>query len=326
MLNERKVNLSIAIPTYNRPKQLENCLRSILSQVFDGVEIVVSDNSSSLDSCFVVQRLEKEYKYPIKYSRNLENIGLDRNFHRVVALSSGEYVQWLSDDDELLPGSIDYVYELVLIKLKQPTFIFLNSIGYREVAGSRVWSQPIVNANEHIDSSTPEKAINLMGGYVTFISAFCFPRREWLDLVDSKNYFGTNLYLTYALLGFLSRYRQVVIIQKPLVAHREVYEGNFPLLSTYTIGLKKIFTEYSLICNFNKKSMNNTYDKILSKDIFQLMYCYKMGVFEANCRVNVFNDIIRPLWGRKIFWLKFFPILILPRYVIKIIKNIYDKI
>lgn len=321
-----KLNLSIAIPTYNRPKQLENCLRSILPQVVDGVEIVVSDNSSSLDSYSVVSKLEEEYKYPIKYSRNIENIGLDRNFHRVVALSSGEYVQWLSDDDELLPGSIDFICELITSKLKKPTFIFINSIGYREANQSREWSQPIIDTHKLIDSSTPEKAIDLMGGYVTFISAFCFPRMEWLESDAPENYFGTNLYLTYALFSFLARYKQAEIIQKPLVAHREVYEGNFPLLSPYTIGLKKIFTEYSLICNFDKESLNKTYDKILSKDIFQLMYCYKMGFFKANCRVSIFHDLIKPLWGRKVFWFKFLPILILPRFAVKIIKYIHDKI
>ncbi len=44
---KKNKNLSILIPTYNRPKMLMECLNSIINNIDFEYEIIISDNSNN---------------------------------------------------------------------------------------------------------------------------------------------------------------------------------------------------------------------------------------------------------------------------------------
>ena len=70
--------LTIAIPTYNRKDLLERCLNSIIPQMDKDIEIFISDNASSDGT---EEMVREKFNYPfIRYRKNEENIGSDRNF------------------------------------------------------------------------------------------------------------------------------------------------------------------------------------------------------------------------------------------------------
>lgn len=50
---------------------------------------------------------------PIKYNRNEENIGADRNFLKCIQWASGKYIYLLGDDDILKPGMLKYLLDLL---------------------------------------------------------------------------------------------------------------------------------------------------------------------------------------------------------------------
>jgi glycosyltransferase involved in cell wall biosynthesis len=80
--------ITICIPTYNREKFLPETLDSIIEQDgfnIDDIEIVISDNASVGNTATIVQEYQKKYKN-IKYFRNDENIGSDRNILKVMQL------------------------------------------------------------------------------------------------------------------------------------------------------------------------------------------------------------------------------------------------
>lgn len=96
--------LSICIPTYNRKKYLKESLDSIINQEWfneEEIEIVISDNASIDNTTEFVKEYQNKYKN-IKYFRNDENIGADRNIIKVLQLWNGKYVWWISDDDIML--------------------------------------------------------------------------------------------------------------------------------------------------------------------------------------------------------------------------------
>lgn len=97
MKKNRNPFVSIAIPTYNRAHSyLQSTLESALSQTYDNIEIIVSDNCSTDHT----EHLVKQYRdNRIRYFKQPENIGLKNNFNFCVQQATGRYFLLLCDDD-----------------------------------------------------------------------------------------------------------------------------------------------------------------------------------------------------------------------------------
>lgn len=106
--------LSICIPTYNRSSNLDRCLHAILSQLKDdsSVEVLVSDNASTDDTPEIVRRYAARYPY-LKYSRNSENIGADRNIYHVMRQAHGSFIKMQGDDDYFVEGTLIPLIDIV---------------------------------------------------------------------------------------------------------------------------------------------------------------------------------------------------------------------
>lgn len=102
--------LTIAIGTYNRPNYIQRQVRDILSQLEDGVSLVVFDNCSDIP----VSSLFTEDELPLfKIIRNKVNIGRDQNQVRCIEFVDEGWVWTLSDDDKLKPNAIKSAISLV---------------------------------------------------------------------------------------------------------------------------------------------------------------------------------------------------------------------
>lgn len=109
-----RMRISICIPTYNRPERLADCLASLIKERREGdvdFEVCVSDNGSSAETGQVVRAAQAQM--PIKYHRNGSNLGIPRNFLKVVSMASGEFAWLLGDDDLLMPGAIAHIDQLI---------------------------------------------------------------------------------------------------------------------------------------------------------------------------------------------------------------------
>lgn len=90
--------VSIGMPVYNGQQYIRRALDSLLVQDYDNFELNISDNAST----DLTQRICAEYAerdQRIKYYRNSINVGSNKNFARVFALSQGEYFMWASCHD-----------------------------------------------------------------------------------------------------------------------------------------------------------------------------------------------------------------------------------
>jgi glycosyltransferase involved in cell wall biosynthesis len=95
--------LSVCIPTYNRVQYLQKCLRSVIPQITEEVEVIVQDNASSDDTWQFLSGID----HPgVHVARNSTNIGLVGNFIEVVKRARGTYIYVLTDDDYLLIDGI----------------------------------------------------------------------------------------------------------------------------------------------------------------------------------------------------------------------------
>jgi len=119
--------LSICIPTYNRPKQLPNCLHSIyLAKKNSNLdfEVCISDNGSNYDITKIIN--EYQDKLNIKLNRNEVNLGYQPNLLRVISIAQGEYVWAIGDDDLLMPDSLK-IMEKLFLDNRDVDFFYVNS-------------------------------------------------------------------------------------------------------------------------------------------------------------------------------------------------------
>ena len=98
--------VSVIIPTYNRPHTIERAIRSVYSQSYSNIEIVVvDDNAKNLNARKKTSEIMK--KYPrVKYIKNQKNVGGAESRNIGIRTAKGKYVAFLDDDDEFLPSKI----------------------------------------------------------------------------------------------------------------------------------------------------------------------------------------------------------------------------
>lgn len=94
--------ITTIIPTYRRPKLLLRAIQSVLNQTYPRFLVCVYDNASGDETEAVVTEIA-EHDPRVRYHRNSENIGLARNFAHGAAQVTTPFLNFLSDDDLILP-------------------------------------------------------------------------------------------------------------------------------------------------------------------------------------------------------------------------------
>jgi glycosyltransferase involved in cell wall biosynthesis len=110
MSGSDNINLSVIIPTKNRPHLLQRAMASVALQNYPNFEVCIADNNTDAQIRQQVQATVNDFrkKHPeIKwlyihsnkpYAAGTRNDG--------IAITQGKYIIFLDDDDELLPQSI----------------------------------------------------------------------------------------------------------------------------------------------------------------------------------------------------------------------------
>ena len=98
-------NISVIIPTHNRPGLLKEALHSLCQQSLKPHEIIVVDDAS--DSPVLENDLKEEFVNNIRVLRNNIAHGLAWVRHQGVEASTSDYIIHLDDDDLLAPEAIE---------------------------------------------------------------------------------------------------------------------------------------------------------------------------------------------------------------------------
>lgn len=96
--------VTIAIPTYNGSRWIDETLDSALAQTYSDLEVLVVDNGSTDDTCERVRRRADER---IRLEQQPENDGAVPNHNRCVRLARGKLVKFLHQDDRLYPPCVE---------------------------------------------------------------------------------------------------------------------------------------------------------------------------------------------------------------------------
>ncbi|WP_259765788.1 glycosyltransferase family 2 protein, partial [Pseudomonas protegens] len=96
--------VSIVIPAFN-PRFFSQALDSALAQTYQPLEIVICDDSADDQIQRIVEAVA-EPAHPVRYLRNPQRLGLQKNVLRCVEEARGELIKVLCDDDRLFAPSI----------------------------------------------------------------------------------------------------------------------------------------------------------------------------------------------------------------------------
>jgi glycosyltransferase involved in cell wall biosynthesis len=235
--------LSICIPTYNRAHYLKECLDSIVCQfddenVKDNVEIVVSDNASEDNTQQLLKEYQKKFNN-IRYFKNKENLGFDKNVDNVLTLATGKFCWTLSDEEILEKDSLSTVLEIIR---SHPEISYIG-ISRRNKASQEI--QYFKNGNECIQKGLPP------GGYLSF-NIF---NKKFLP-ADRKKYYG-NYWFHYSCVLEIIANKPFIVVKNNFikeVEHKPRLEMGGANFFIYTF-LKQIIQDLPQF-GYEKKSIN----------------------------------------------------------------------
>jgi len=315
-----KIDLSIAIPTYNRSAKLVKTLESIIEQLEVGqtnIEIVISDNCSTDNTQMVIEDYSKKYPF-IKYYKNSVNRGIDYNIFKCTDLSKGEYVHLLSDDDLLREGSLVYIMNLIETN-PEVSFFYLNGRGFElDNDKSLIFDpNPVINQSEDIVFDDKNDFVDFLGTQITFISAFLLHRETWNINQDKERFIGTDIYLSYDLIHLLANSNKYMFVAKDLISvHKDYTAGNYRIFYAFAYQWRKLLLEEAVYIGFDKDRMRSLFNRSI-KGLEGRIKAIKRGNVTATLNLEALKNIIFSTYDTKVFWLKLLPALLKPALIHK---------
>lgn len=110
MSMEQEGIVSVIIPVYNVEAYIERCLKSIMNQSYNKLEIICIDDRGSDNSCEIIEKYMQQDSRIILY-HNENNIGLGASRDKGLKLCTGEYVTFVDSDDYIKKDYIERYYK-----------------------------------------------------------------------------------------------------------------------------------------------------------------------------------------------------------------------
>jgi glycosyltransferase involved in cell wall biosynthesis len=146
--------VSVGLVVYNGEDFLREAIDALLAQTFQDFELIISDNAST-DSTEQICREYAAKDQRIRYFRNEQNIGVARNFNRVIELAKGEYFKLAAHDDICAP---DFLLKCVEVLDRDPSVVLCYTrIQIIDGNGKILWNGEDSVNSLAADSSEPHK-------------------------------------------------------------------------------------------------------------------------------------------------------------------------
>ena len=116
---------SVIIPVYNVEKYIDRCLKSIISQNYDDLEIIVVDNGSTDSSGSICDTYANEHSNISVYHIENQGVGSARNFG--LSKARGEFIYFVDSDDYLVGNLFADFDDKLVSDLDLAVFSYYNS-------------------------------------------------------------------------------------------------------------------------------------------------------------------------------------------------------
>lgn len=313
--------LSVCIPTYNRPEEFKRMMLGLMPQITDEVEIVIRDDSSSSETAELFQGLVAGTTIRYQYF-NGNKIGLDAANLFLLEKARGEFIWWFSDDDELLPGGITEVLDLIK---SYPEINFIWANFDHGIPGRIAVDRP---SGFFKDSSEP---LMVLGTNIGLLSTYIVRREKGLSGIElaRKHVVGFSFASTAVVLYVLSEPGRYYFMRGPYVLCHPTTPEEFKQLKTRNGRVENeafdvYGVEFYLIVNeFKGKFTKSAIRNILSVNFSSLwrgMLVAWVGGWDTP-REKLWK-MFKLYWSFPEFWIAL-PIFLLPHRLNKFLYRIY---
>ena len=313
------VELSICIPTYNRAQFLEECLQSVLLSITgheDQIEIIISDNASTDNTGDIVRAIQEMHPW-IRYHRNEQNIGGDRNIYAVAAMGVGKYIWVIGDDDKIEPEAIERVLE----KIRSGYGLIICNYS----VWAKDFSYVIKNTGLPLGCdevfNNPDKLMRRIGYHVGYISSIIIKNDIFFKIPESEylNYIDYGFPQIYAVYSGIFQHCNAIYISSALVCNRSGNSGNYDWWKYFVKGTSLIFEALSGK-GYAKNAIIAAKHQILKEAIIpQLCSMRIRGEIDRRIHVRLMTTYYKNNW---LFWLIGLPVLLVPTSIARIGKGI----
>lgn len=101
-----KLRATAVVFTYNQSRFIAEAVNAVLSQKFDGLEVILSDDGSTDDTYEIMSQIASSYKGPhiIRLNKNKKNLGFVGHLNLVFKLATTQFIIYNPGDDISLPN------------------------------------------------------------------------------------------------------------------------------------------------------------------------------------------------------------------------------
>lgn len=176
-----EVLLNVIIPTYNQEKYVGQAIESVLTQVCDfDFQIIIGEDCSTDTTRIICESYKSKYPEKIVLLNNEKNLGLVRNYQRLLDACNAKYIAILEGDD----------YWIDMNKLQSQVEIMESNleIGLVHTKSTTVYENGEIKVNHHLHHSDKSgfelyKQV-ILGKYNIVPLTACFRREIFNKYVD----------------------------------------------------------------------------------------------------------------------------------------------
>jgi glycosyltransferase involved in cell wall biosynthesis len=303
--------LSICVPTFNQPHRYRLFLSEISKTKHkEKFEIIVCDDSHDNSSALITD--EYFHELPIYHHVRSNDRGIDTALKFLLEKANGEYI-WFFGDDVPFPEKIDALIE----KLEEPNdfkFIWLNSEDETDK------NSKTFNVSQNTTLPNNDALLQFDMGLLGFITAVILKRdAARLALLDIDEYIGSSFVLLHIVFVALGTQGSLTIfgdsyfksLPKPSGEKRWYNQIEVFGINLYSIAQKDrgVFSKHAL-----DRALDDNIVRVLKSMLVERALGYVTGFGDISFNHYRFVPIY---WRRIRFW-SLWPLLLLPRSILRI--------
>lgn len=311
--------ITVLITTYNRSELLKHAIQSVLNQTLKNIEIIILDDASPDDTKNVVASYADKR---ITYLRQKRNIGFTKNFKTGIKKAKGTHIFLLSDDDMILqPNSLEVLYNEMK---KTKAGVGAMSLLFYEHDMSKPTYLYSAKPNTYYLSPAADNILKVFHWHFGFMSGNMY-LRDLIRMSDIED----DLWVAH-----------LKPLYRALISHGCVYLGSHYILGHISShgNIKHLDVEvndgYHLrkqIDMYKDLDVNKDHQEAFIKIQVEGVCNSLIGVkyYSSNTNVIVIvkelKNLYPPIADSFQFWLYLIMALILPNFILTIMRSIYHS-
>lgn len=279
-----RVKLSFCIPTLNRADYIGETLESIIPQLTDEIEVVIVDGAST-DKTEEIVLGYKARSPQIRYFKQQQNMGVDRDYNNAVEYAQGEYCWIMTDDDLLKPGAVEAVIKA--LSIDDYTLVVVNA-EVRNKDLSRVIENNLIgcSADKIYKPGDNQSLFVEVVKYLSFSGGIVIKRSFWMER-EREKYFG-SLFIEVGVIFQKPIVKDVLVISYPWVQIR--YGNALWASKIFEVSMFKWPWIIWSLPNYSEKDKSKIIALVPWKKIRTLTLFRAVGAFA----LNEYRNLLKP--------------------------------